>query len=304
MTRSGVDCCTGIALTILCGPCICLYFGLTACFCPSRLRRRPCVHDPKANFEKRQRSAPRPALRRKRALTLPLPEHSSGVLSEKPTQRTYDQQQSRLFKLPLELREQIYREVLSGPPIHIIRKQKKLGHLRCKAIRPEDCPVKYSESINILYTHNTFSLNDLDSLRYLSSTLIPPRLALIKTLHLHWSFTEPLYDIVHELFRDAGLYTSLYPPHDEATWEECWRIISTQMTGLREIRVAITDGPGRWDETQERKMLEPLRKVNMSSGGSFEIALPWQGTYRHARDAPFTIVRPVPDDDTDSSDDD
>lgn len=143
MTRSGVDCCTGIALTILCGPCICLYFGLTACFCPSRLRRRPCVHDPKANFEKRQRSAPRPALRRKRALTLPLPENSSGVLSEKPTQRTYDQKQSRLFKLPLELREQIYREVLSGPPIHIIRKQKKLGHLRCKAIRPEDCPVKY-----------------------------------------------------------------------------------------------------------------------------------------------------------------
>ena len=44
------------------------------------------------------------------------------------------------FKLPLEVRQMIYTEVLGGQTLHIVRKRKRLGFLRCRTPRPEDCP--------------------------------------------------------------------------------------------------------------------------------------------------------------------
>ena len=44
------------------------------------------------------------------------------------------------FKLPLEVRQMIYTEVLGGETLHILRQHKRLGFLRCRALRPDDCP--------------------------------------------------------------------------------------------------------------------------------------------------------------------
>ena len=45
-----------------------------------------------------------------------------------------------LFKLPLEVRQMIYTEVLGEQTLHIVRKRRRLEFLRCRASRPEDCP--------------------------------------------------------------------------------------------------------------------------------------------------------------------
>lgn len=61
---------------------------------------------------------------RKRALTLPLPESSSPWYRKDSTrhQKTFDQSQSSFFRLPLELREIIYRQVIvpsNGSDLHV-----------------------------------------------------------------------------------------------------------------------------------------------------------------------------------------
>lgn len=100
-----------------------------------RARRRPQYHSQEAR-EARQRAhelrAPIPLPKiRPRALTLRFP----GTSNITPPSHS-KQAQSRLFaKLPLELRELIYVEVLrgDGAPMHIVRKENnRLGHLRCK----------------------------------------------------------------------------------------------------------------------------------------------------------------------------
>lgn len=53
-------------------------------------------------------------------------------------QRTEDQFQSPLFQLPLEVRRQIYEEVLGGYVIHIyfVQAYRRLSHIRCKDRSP------------------------------------------------------------------------------------------------------------------------------------------------------------------------
>jgi hypothetical protein len=140
---------SSILLTIFCGPCVCIYVGLAACFCPGRFSRRRSEPEDKKRFERRQRHAPRPLVVRKRALTIPLLSKSDlDLATEKQiplpeTQKTLPQMQSPLLALPLELREIIYKYVLGDDVLHIIHKENKLGHLRCKARTAEDCPKRW-----------------------------------------------------------------------------------------------------------------------------------------------------------------
>ena len=80
--------------------------------------------------EKRQYPLPQV---RKRAVTIPLPAAPPG----RQIQRTSDQAQSFFFsKLPFELRQQIYREVLNLKEekeiVHISSVKERLYHVRCK----------------------------------------------------------------------------------------------------------------------------------------------------------------------------
>ena len=133
---------SSVALSVLCGPVICIYISFAACFCPSRLRRS-VEPEEKRRFERRQKMAPRPLVVRQRTLTIPVPSQDECP-KQTVRQNTVDQTQSRLMQLPLELRRMIYRQVLGDKTMHMILKEHKLGHLRCKAPSAVDCPLGYN----------------------------------------------------------------------------------------------------------------------------------------------------------------
>lgn len=106
----------------------------------SKVRRTPDVHDlaRRARGEPALHPLPR---RRKRALTAPLPPleptQSMSYTIRRSRQRTDPQAMSSfLTKLPFEIRQMIYEQVLAGGDgcevVHILRKQGRLGHWRCR----------------------------------------------------------------------------------------------------------------------------------------------------------------------------
>ena len=92
--------------------------------------------------------APRPLPVRppERALTIPIPK--AAVADKSPfcarERKTLEQMESPLLRLPLELRHMIYRAVLGDSTMHMILKENKLGHLRCKAPSALECPLGYN----------------------------------------------------------------------------------------------------------------------------------------------------------------
>jgi hypothetical protein len=91
---------------------------------------------------------------------------------------------------------------------------------------------------------------------------------------------------------------ALYPPNDEATWEDTWRLIAS-MPNLRFIRVSLLYFDGFRDPECEGKMLAPLMEVKRPD--KFEVHVSWQGD--EIRDAPFELIRPIsvePSSDADS----
>ena len=82
----------------------------------------------------------------------------------------------------------------------------------------------------------------------------------------------------------------LYPPHDEATWEDMWRIIAS-MNGLKSLKIELSYFDSLNGE-REAMMLAPLRKV--TGLDNFEVHLPYAGP--EYPDAPFRLIRPVSED--------
>ena len=148
---------------------------------------------------------------------------------------------------------------------------------------------RYSESIKFLYSTNTFSFSDLDCIRYFSCTTLPHRFSLIQSLDLEWAMSWPIYDPIAQNLLLVN--PALYPPNDEATWEETWRIIA-EMPNLKFIRVSLLYFDGFRDPTCEEKMLAPLRKVTRPK--RFEVHVSWAGEEAdEGTDCPFTLIRPV-----------
>lgn len=82
------------------------------------------IDGPSAAYRKYKEKKPiRPLPRdRKRSLTLPLPESSSPWYRKGYRQKTFDQSQSPFFRLPRELREMIYHQVIvpsDGADLHV-----------------------------------------------------------------------------------------------------------------------------------------------------------------------------------------
>jgi len=136
-----------IAVGIVCGPILCAWISVAACCCPSRLHRTP-EHPEKKRFERRQKMAPRPLTKRtpSQRLSIPVtPSEKAPIYPGAPRRgRTIDQTQSRLMSLPAELREMIWKNVLGDSTMHVILKEQKLGHLRCKAESALACPLGFN----------------------------------------------------------------------------------------------------------------------------------------------------------------
>ncbi|KAF2002552.1 hypothetical protein P154DRAFT_574128 [Amniculicola lignicola CBS 123094] len=329
---------SSIAVGLLCGPFICAYIVFTSCCCPGRLRRSSDC-DEKKKFERRQMMAPKPLAVRplEHSLTIPVPDFEKTRSAGPKRGKTAQQLQCKMMSLPLELREMIYKALLGNDTMHIVLKETKLGHLRCKASTLEDCPVVnevgspsrescwghtdsaniitdtcmstggkieptdgdilpllqtcrqiYSEAIPILYKTNTFSFNDLDSLRHFTATILPVRLSLIRSITLEWCMTWPIYDVIAQTLLLSN--PALYPPNDEATWEESWRIIAT-MPGLQKLRVRLFYFEGFRNSLAEMAILAPLMEVKTPS--DFVVTVNWLG--EDVEGAPFVLVRPEVD---------
>lgn len=89
----------------------------------------------------------------------------------------------------------------------------------------------YTDASHILYTTNTFDISHPQTLLFLERTLLPYRLASIKTLQLKW--LTPM----NFLHKDRKGRTE---PDTVETWDKMCEIILTKMTGLRHVRLVYT----------------------------------------------------------------
>lgn len=94
------------------------------------------INGPSIAYRKHKEKKPiRPLPRdRKRALTLPLPESSSPWYRKGWRQKTFDQTQSPFFRLPRELREIIYHQVIvpsNRADLHVAITGYRLCGIRC-----------------------------------------------------------------------------------------------------------------------------------------------------------------------------
>lgn len=252
---------------------------------------------------------------RKRALTIPLPEGPQAVVVSKgkeQQQRTGDQLQSPFFaKLPPEIRTKIYIYVLGGNVRKILKDEtaryvKWIPQGRSLLSLPKTCrrmyvsypgffiliqkilycpslytltDDRYSETIDLLYSQNTFFFCDYDTILWFASTILPHRLAVVRSLNIEW-------DCV--CFFNTRIRPP--PPYDRDTWFKVWTTIQA-MPGLRDLTVRIWNGPKMSAET-EAEVFKPLTAIKGLE--KFELELPWrwqgEGDEGH-QDAPFKIRR-------------
>ncbi|KAL3485446.1 hypothetical protein BJX62DRAFT_242944 [Aspergillus germanicus] len=234
--------------------------------------------------ERRTRLSFRPRLRR--ALTPPPPSSSLALRrgSGRSDMQLEMQTESGFFKLPIELRQIVYCEVLCVSSIHLHKydgiakvhgglctgtqrvRNLWLGYDRAPPdhymvrsghmvqpylYQPEPahpgigllrvCRRIYSEAINILYEQNTFSLN-VHALNALPRTIIPTRLASIRTLRV---------------------YVSITTAHDRAKWIHASQILK-KLSALRSLHASFaridhpTDGSPKIKLRDGFALVKPL----------------------------------------------
>jgi hypothetical protein len=93
----------------------------------------------------------------------------------------------------------------------------------------QTCRQIYNECIGLLYTTNVFDINHPQTLVFLAKTIIPQRLAMIRTLQVSFPGVG--------LPRGYGsiIDPRLQEPDGIATWVEMCNVISTKMTGLKSL---------------------------------------------------------------------
>ena len=194
----------------------------------------------------------------------PLPEHRPRSLSLLSIPRPLSPCHF-LAKLPLEIREEIYKYVVGGNLVHIVRKGDKLAHVRCAFDRPWDlfrecrraaartcyddvptlaftangnvallrtCRQIYTEAVNIMYKHNSFDFDHQDLFLFFSRSILPQRLAQIRRLELN-------LDIIN--------IKKSFPWIEPApnSWSLMWSVIGKHMPGLRHLSVQLGGEYGR-----------------------------------------------------------
>ncbi|KAK6335091.1 hypothetical protein TWF718_010532 [Orbilia javanica] len=230
--------------------------------------------------------------------------------------------QSRLLKLPGEIRDLIYQYTLGGHTFHLIKPTHRLRHARCChpflpsadsklwSSKPEttsdhrrscipsefnhasayedpkcveklgmyiyntgslirSCRRIYLEASDYLYSTNMFCLNTLDMLIHLRNSIAPRHFGLIRHLQITHQVTH-FEQFVSE--RKSSRKIPLYPPYDNKTWKEVWRIISEEMHGLKDLRVrAYGENISiRTTRVWRLCMLEEMRKVRGLDYFSFD----------------------------------
>ena len=133
---------------------------------------------------------------------------------------------------------------------------------------------RYSEAINMLYSHTDFYIGGLEDTTRLARSIPAQRLDAIYSIHLNVWYQPFQYGSVSE----SG-----------PTWEACCRTIAG-MRGLRELRVHINFAlPVNVSCPSLSQILHPLRAV--TGARIFEVYVPGSGEEkaRAFLDAPFVF---------------
>ncbi|KAF3294353.1 hypothetical protein TWF132_003347 [Orbilia oligospora] len=172
--------------------------------------------------------------------------------------------QSRLLSLPGEIRDLIY-HAYEDPD----RVQRLGMFAHCTGGMIRACRSIYLEASDYLYSTNMFCLNTLDMLIHLRNSISPRHFGLIKHLQITHQVTH-FEQFVSE--RKNSRKIPLYPPYDNKTWKEVWRIISEEMHGLKDLRVrAFGENISiRTTRVWRLCMLEEMRKVRGLDHFSFD----------------------------------
>ncbi|KAI9876698.1 MAG: hypothetical protein M1830_005904 [Pleopsidium flavum] len=201
---------------------------------------------------------------------------------------------SLLGRLSPELRLQIYGYVLGGNLIHLVLVRQRIAHVCCTSSSPNDferdcceiirhsvvprsldlprsaislsllrsCRQIYNEAIRLLYSANTFDVDDLSALLHFSRAILPQRLASITRLHINW-MREPLESI-----------SAINPgraPYDKTTYLQFWRTVATKMPALAELRLIITDPWWARKLGMDHGWVRPLKAVRGLKTFEFDV---------------------------------
>ncbi|KAF2193748.1 hypothetical protein K469DRAFT_745230 [Zopfia rhizophila CBS 207.26] len=231
------------------------------------------------------------------------------VQSETVVRQTTVDQLSKcdFWKLPFEIREQIWKYAVGGHHIHILKRKGRLGNAYCPATDSTDpdrrdfcclpkdengftvptawprdtrplglmmsCRQIYSETINFLYSHNTFSFDDFNVLIIFTSNILPHRLKLVSSIHISWCFTRNDRPYA---FNSRSFVRIPSPPNDNLeTWQKCCRILDT-LPSLKSLKITPSlpyDRPSGRDFDLIQTFLSKLNDVYVD--GPFEVSIPW-----------------------------
>jgi len=231
-----------------------------------------------------------------------------------PCTRADEQTQSPLFKLPEELLLMIYKEVVGNRLLHIVRRQRKLGHVACNGSGDADeckenqcrglklptgtyaqtgpgndliqllqtCRKIYVDAVQVLYSSNIFDFDCMEGFISMSCALLPQRFDSIQSLNLDFRFS----------MSHCFLETTCF--NDWPRWERTWRVLSS-MEALQHLWLRLSWPKPALYDNEEKKYLEPLWL--MTNTKTFEVSLPplrdeekpWDKAWTTER--PFKIIR-------------
>lgn len=136
---------------------------------------------------------------------------------------------------------------------------------------PMTCRQIYTESIHLLYTHNTFEFSNTWTLPYLLPTIPNSHWTRIRSVELRWAFPGhwlPSKDPVKAVYFSAG----------RQQWIETCAALK-QMDSLRSFTLSLA---GNWFCEPVEKIpvfLDPLRNLRLRGGGAWSLVLPGQPYY-------------------------
>lgn len=152
--------------------------------------------------------------------------------------------------------------------------------MSCHRPNQADRDSRYSETVDLLYSSNVFTLHDPAVLHYLPSMLLPQRINSIRTLCFQWELKEGSHGIgrpgnASHSFEIGALYLEL--------WVVPWQTMAS-MQGLQELRVRLFVNRTSWgnlDGESVKPLLESIGKV--TGPKNFTLILPFPAMKIHGQ---------------------
>ena len=249
-------------------------------------RRRSPTEDYREALERRAASIPKALSLQRKEISL---SYNPAVNASSPL----------LLKFPLEIRRKIYTYVLGSHVAHILLTPSRFAHICCTCptltdftrtccpsarhvmvpkpilIPPSDiavdllrtCRQIYAEALPVLYSANTFDIDDYSAFVILAGNIPPSGLMAIKSLHLTWCTDYPP-------FISAKTEPVTNAPFNDPTYLRFWDVVANQMPALRELRLALLNT--LWVSTLqgEDPWVQPMKKVRGLDVFEFEVVDP------------------------------